>query len=291
LVSVIHNTFVGLDAGNTNNNGNSNTFLGYEAGLSNTDGDGNTVIGGNAGTNLTGYLPSHNTFVGFAAGFFADSPMYNTAIGAWAGHKNNMRYNVFLGKESGFSNTDGWRNTFVGTESGYNNAMGGDNVFIGYRAGYNETGSDKLYIANSETNTIIYGDFTSGNVGIGTTIPAEKLDVDGNVAISGVINQEAWQAPPLINGWLNYGASYNPAGYFKDKNGVVHLRGLVRSGVTGVAIFTLPAGYRPQYREMHATITKPNAIARVDVLTSGEVVMVMGSNAWISLDGITFRAI
>jgi len=286
-----HNTFVGHDAGNSIVAGNANTFIGHEAGFSNMDGNGNTMIGSNAGTSLTGYLPQYNTFVGFAAGHQAASPMYNTAVGSWAGHKNNMRYNTFLGMSSGFSNTDGWRNTFVGTDSGYNNLLGGDNVFIGYRAGYNETGSNTLYIANSATNTIIYGNFTTGNVGIGTTTPAEKLDVNGNVALSGVINQEAWQAASLLNGWLNYGASYNPAGYFKDKNGIVHLRGLVKSGATGVSIFNLPAGYRPQYREIHATITNPNSIARIDVLASGEVQMVMGSNAWISLDGITFRAL
>jgi hypothetical protein len=59
---------------------------------------------------------------------------------------------------------------------------GSGNVFLGYQAGYNETGSNKLYIANSSTSTpMIYGDFTSGNVGIGTNNPTERLYVVGTI--------------------------------------------------------------------------------------------------------------
>ena len=40
-------------------------------------------------------------------------------------------------------------------------------TFIGYRAGYNETGSNKLYIANSDTSTpLIYGDFSTAQLKI-----------------------------------------------------------------------------------------------------------------------------
>ena len=52
-------------------------------------------------------------------------------------------------------------------QAGYNNADGQNNVFIGYRAGYNETGSNKLYISNG--STLIYGDFSSGNLSLGQT--------------------------------------------------------------------------------------------------------------------------
>jgi hypothetical protein len=127
-----------------------------------------------------------------------------------------------------------------------------------------------------------------GRVGIGTATPAHPLDVQGNVNVSGRILQENWQTPSLLNAWVNYASGYNPAGYFLDKSGIVHLRGLVRSGTVGAAIFTLPAGYRPPFRELHMVMSN-GAVARCDVLVDGSVTAVTGSNAWFSLDGITFR--
>lgn len=100
--------------------------------------------------------------------------------------------------------------------------------------------------------------------------------------------QEAWITPTFSGNWVNYSTDYNPAGYFKDSLGIVHLRGLVKSGTN--TIFTLPVGYRPAYRELHAVQTNENTIGRIDILTTGEIQMMTGSSVWISLDGITFRA-
>lgn len=130
----------------------------------------------------------------------------------------------------------------------------------------------------------------NGNVGIGTLTPAQRLHVNGNIALDGTIVQEAWIAPTLLNGWVNYGGGYNPAGYFRDKEGIVHLRGLVRSGTMGQAIFVLPEGYRPPFRELHAVQANPNAIGRCDITSDGQVLHVTGDAGWFSLDDITFRA-
>jgi hypothetical protein len=124
-----------------------------------------------------------------------------------------------------------------------------------------------------------------GNVGIGTTSPSAKLEVQGGQT---VLEQEAWHTPTFQNGWVNFGDSYNPAGYFKDSLGIVHLRGLVKDG--SGTIFTLPAGYRPPNRELQAVQTDRNTIGRIDILADGTLLMYAGSNGWISLDGITFRA-
>ncbi len=130
----------------------------------------------------------------------------------------------------------------------------------------------------------------SGNVGIGTAAPSEKLEVNGNIKLSGVIVQQDWQTPTLLNGWVYYGAPYNPPAFFIDKNGIVHLRGLVRTGTMGTSIFTLPAGYRPANRELLVVMTNSNVAGRCDVLADGNVVPLAGSNVWFSLDGISFRA-
>jgi hypothetical protein len=62
----------------------------------------------------------------------------------------------------------------------------GQSSFIGYwKQGNGNQGSNKLYIANSSTSTpLIYGDFSTGNVGIGTNNPSTKLEVNGQVKIT-----------------------------------------------------------------------------------------------------------
>jgi hypothetical protein len=132
--------------------------------------------------------------------------------------------------------------------------------------------SDKLVIANNGN-----AQFTG------------SVTIDGSMQV-GSITQQAWTAPPLLNGWVNYGSGYNDAGYFKDSFDIVHLRGLVKSGQAQKAIFSLPNGYRPARRELHAACTNPDAIGRIDILTNGDIIMQDGNNGWISLDGITFQA-
>lgn len=57
--------------------------------------------------------------------------------------------------------------------------------------------------------------------------------------------QQSWIAPTLLNSWVNYGNPYTPVGYMKDAMGFVHIKGFVKSGASGSAVFNLPAGYRP----------------------------------------------
>ena len=161
------NTFTGRDAGNSNTTGYENTFLGYRAGKSNTTGLQNIFLGTYAGNeNTTG---NDNTFLGYQAGF-------STTIG---------NYNTLLGYRAGYSNTSGSNNTFIGNDAGYSNTTGQGNLFLGYNAGYNETGSNKLYIDNSDTSSpLIYGEFDNnivtinGKLGIGTKTPAYPMELD-----------------------------------------------------------------------------------------------------------------
>jgi hypothetical protein len=146
-----------------------NLFVGYGAGYSNTTGANNTFVGYCAGDNNT--TGSSNIFLGPYAGRFNSSG-------------NN---NIVIGEFGSYWDSTGNGNTIIGTRAGHNNDTGSYNVFLGYEAGYNEAGSNKLYIANSETNPpLIYGDFSTGSVGITTTNPGQKLDVDlGNMIVQG----------------------------------------------------------------------------------------------------------
>lgn len=98
-----------------------------------------------------------------------------------------------------------------------------------------------------------------------------------------------WQAPALVNSWVNFGSGYQDAGYYKDQFGIVRLRGMIMSGTVGAACFVLPVGYRPAARVLLSTISN-GAAGRVDVYTTGEVAPISPSaNAWVSLENLSFR--
>ena len=95
-----------------------------------------------------------------------------------------------------------------------------------------------------------------------------------------------WTTATLTNGWVNYGYGYNNAAYRKIGK-IVTLRGMVKSGTMGVSIMTLPTGYRPVASCILTTLSN-NVIGRVDINSAGVVVALVGTNNWISLDGISF---
>ena len=91
-------------------------------------------------------------------------------------------YNTGFGFDVFKSYTTGDYNSFFGYQAGYSNTTGGYNVCIGYNAGYNISGSNKLYIANSDTNTLIYGDFANDYIGlIDNTSPTAALDINSDI--------------------------------------------------------------------------------------------------------------
>lgn len=76
-------------------------------------------------------------------------------------------FNTVMGFQAGRHHNTGDNNTFIGNSAGRENTAGSGNVFLGSFAGFYETGSNKLYIANSDTETpLIYGDFDTGTVEI-----------------------------------------------------------------------------------------------------------------------------
>jgi hypothetical protein len=152
----------------------SSLFVGDGSGVNNTtniannDGLFNTAVGNlSLNSNISGY---NNTALGASALLSNVSGRQNTALGVAA-----------------LRNNTGSKNTSIGNGSGYDNVNGSGNIFIGYRAGHDETGSNKLYIENSESATpLIGGDFLTnevvinGKLGIGIDSPDEKLHVQGN---------------------------------------------------------------------------------------------------------------
>ena len=180
--------------------GQSNTHYGGGAG---NDGDSNSFFGNQAGYNTTG---DYNTGSGKRALLKNEGGSYNTAYGFQTLNKNTEgNNNTANGTYALRWNTTGSNNVGLGYESGYNNQTGSGNVFLGYKAGYTETGSNKLYIANNGGTPLIYGDFATGYVGIGTTLPNEMLHVNGSIEVTGSIK--------FANGTTVSSADQIPAGF------------------------------------------------------------------------------
>lgn len=219
-----YNVFTGYAAGNGNLTGNNNTFTGYNSGFKNTTSN-NSFYGYQSGYNTT--TGGTNTFIGLASGFSNTSGSENTFSGVYSGFSNTLgianayygngsgnanktgSYNVCLGFNSGYSsNSTTGKNVYLGAGAGSNNTSGGSNVCIGFEAGKFETGSNKFYLANTSGAPLVYGDFSTGKVGIGGmtsfpenagTIPvgAYKLFVKG-----GILTEEV--RVHLATGWADY---------------------------------------------------------------------------------------
>ncbi|MBE0673443.1 MAG: tail fiber domain-containing protein [Bacteroidales bacterium] len=172
--SADHNVFIGTSAGFATTTGGYNVYIGSGAGDANTNGTNNVILGTNSGGTGTSF--SFSTFVGAGAGL-VNSSDYNTFVGCWSGNQNTTGAgNTYLGSFSGFVNTGSY-NVLIGQSAG-EALVGSGNVCIGYQAAKNETMSNKLYIANSSASIpLIYGDFSSGRVGLGTITPNEKFHV------------------------------------------------------------------------------------------------------------------
>jgi hypothetical protein len=93
--------------------------------------------------------------------------------------------------------------------------------------------------------------------------------------------------PTLLNSWANFDAD-RPARYWKVGT-TVCLSGIVKSGVIGSPIFTLPADYCPvSVNGLIFPVVSNDAFGIAIVTAAGAVYASAGSNVYFSLDGICF---
>lgn len=151
------NTAVGSGAGSQLTIGTGHALLGVNAWAFGTTGINNAVFGYNGfRRNVTG---SNNVVFGTDAGQFAVAAASdNVYVGFQAGYLNND-----TGNGSGTVGRD--RNVFIGSLAG-SASTSADSVFIGYGAGATETTNNKFIVQNN-TDKLIYGDFSTGSLGLG----------------------------------------------------------------------------------------------------------------------------
>ena len=157
------NTFAGFGAGTrivpTGTSGTLNAFFGYNAGFANVNGTNNALFGPQASVNNAG---SSNSIFGGLAGQLSTTGNFNTFLGALAGTSNRTEDN----------------NTIVGARA--DDATGVTNgTALGFRAQVTQSNSLVLGSING-----VNGASADTDVGIGTTAPQDRLDVNGIIRVS-----------------------------------------------------------------------------------------------------------
>lgn len=131
-------------------------------------------------------------------------------------------------------------------------------------------------------NTIYNNNVTTGSGLV-------DFDVGHNYVLgSGSMAIQNWTAATLVNSWANQ-VNYNPAGYRKDSNGMVHLRGNMTSGAAFTVCFTLPAGYRPANYATYCS-SGVNGLTYTEIRPNGDVYIEAAPSGYTGLNGIQFEA-
>ena len=163
-----YNLFFGIRSGFWNSTGNCNIMAGVEAGYYNSTGINNIYLGKNSGR--LGSVGSYNLFLGFCAGF--------------SGGGSNNCHNIILGSCAGVAHTNGSYNIFLGERSSSCSTTGSNNIAIGSTVQLPVSGGNNQLAIGQGSNYWINGD-SNFNVGIGTTIPTSKFNVQGTSNLNG----------------------------------------------------------------------------------------------------------
>ena len=171
-----YNVGVGVSALVSNTTGNYNIGVGYVALYNNTTGEYNIGVGTSALYNNT--TGNYNVGVGHIALQSNTTGVSNVGVGYLALQSNTTgNYNVGVGYAALYDQTTAQYNTAIGYDTGRGITTGSYNTIIGAQVtGLSATLNNTVIIADGAGNQRIYADST-GNVGIGTSVPSQKLQV------------------------------------------------------------------------------------------------------------------
>ena len=259
---------------------------------------------------LVGFRTGANS--GFSSFMVGLTTQGNTGVGA---EFNGDYYRVFgfygeandaagTAKDIRFSSTADYNRVYGNF---FNSANAWEDLSVNQR---NYIDTVKFSSSQLETGVLLLGQHTSppghlkfDGVGDGTntaislegTSSTQQIDITssgaGELGINpDFIKSETVIAPVLQNSWVNYGGSRTVAGYWKDKDSIVHLEGLIKSGTTAspTLLFTLPAGYRPSGRQ-YFPVYSNDLFGSLFIEITGLVYFQTGSNVSFSLSGVSFK--
>lgn len=196
FTTVSLNSFFGNQSGVSNTTGGRNTFMGQASGFKNTSGGGNVFIGYRAGfDNTTG---NSNTIIGTDADVASPDLTNATAIGSQS--VASLSNSIFLGRPGGqdtvrtpgpivasgavsvVGQTDvepsGGGYIVAGETSGANLALDNNEIMA------RNNGATATLALNADGGNVNLIQGGTGNVGIGTATPADKLHVDGIIRVA-----------------------------------------------------------------------------------------------------------
>ena len=244
------NSFFGAGAGLSNTGGGDNSFFGTAAGFANTTGGGNSFFGRSAGqANDTG---SSNAFFGTGAGQANTTGDENSFFGTVAGVSNLFgTRNAFFGYGAGQANTDGIQNAFFGYRADFNssNTFGNNNTALGSFSTVTGDLANATAIGSraavTQSNSLVLGSIdginncgpitscTSVKVGIGTTAPVARLQVQTSTPDQHLFLSDAAPSLALGNNSVRSSASMN--GLFALSTAASHFG--VEAGAVTVAAY------------------------------------------------------
>jgi hypothetical protein len=161
-----------------------------------------------------------------------------------------------------------------------------------------KVGGDTLTGANINESTL--GQVPSANTA-NTANSANTANTANNIAPPEAFREVGAPGQPgFQNGCSNAGDPFETAGFYKDREGVVHLKGAISCPTNDIA-FQLPEGYRPATGKFHATLQASDATDGDSIIvvagpglgpgTEGAVLSAFDGATVFLIDNISFRAV